>query len=116
MPQKIPSLYERYVVAYRRNQHPIASLNARLHDLALLVETARANGQDSRLVQLLDGRLWEEDAAGGLGFGLDALDEDAVQERRQGLDGLESGGLQEDKLVWCFCVELVGEDERTARS
>lgn len=37
--------------------------------------------------------LCQEDAAGGLGLRLDPLDEDAIQEWDEGLDGLDGKGL-----------------------
>jgi hypothetical protein len=57
--------------------------------LAVLVEETGANSEDLGLVLLLDGGLGEEDAGGGLGLGLDALDQDAVQEGGEGLDVAE---------------------------
>ena len=49
------------------------------------------SSEDLGLVQLLDSGLGQEDAGCGLGFGLDALDEDAVEERRDAADGLDCG-------------------------
>ena len=72
---------------YLRNQNTVTDGNAHGETVALLVESAGADGQDLGLVELLDAGLGEEDAAGGLGLGLDALDEDAVEERSQGADG-----------------------------
>lgn len=80
---------------YLWNQHLVARLHTWLDDLSLLVKSTGANGQHTRLVELLDGRLREEDASCGLGLGLDALDEDAVEEGSERLDGLESGRLLE---------------------
>jgi hypothetical protein len=76
-----------------RNQNLITRCNTRCDSLALLIEATRSNGKHTRLIELLDAALWEEDAAGGLGLGLDALDEHAVEERGEGLDGFECGGL-----------------------
>lgn len=67
--------------------------------VALLVKGAGADGEDLGLVELLNAGLGEEDAAGGLGLGLDALDEDTVQEGSEGSDGLDGGGLQQSMLV-----------------
>lgn len=57
--------------------------------LAILVEKTGANSEDLGLVLLLDGSLGEEDTGSGLGLGLDALDQDAVQEGGKGLDVAE---------------------------
>lgn len=75
------------------NQHPVTGLHAGLNDLSILSARARANSQHTALRQLLNSALGEEDAAGGLGLGLDALDKNAVEEGSEGLDGLEGGGL-----------------------
>ena len=74
-----------------RDQDLVAGLYARGNALSIFVEGAGANGEDLCFVELLDGRLGEEDAGCGLGFGLDALDEDAVEQRRDALDGLDCG-------------------------
>ena len=55
--------------------------------VALLVKSAGSNSQDLGLIKLLHARLGQEDAAGRLGIGLDALHENAVQQRDQGSDG-----------------------------
>lgn len=78
---------------YRGDQHPVASLHAHGQPLALLVQGAGADGEDLALVELLDARLGQEDAGRGLGLGLDALDQDAVQEGHERLDGSDGGGL-----------------------
>lgn len=74
-----------------RDQDLVAGLYAGGNALSILVEGTGADGEDLCFVELLDGRLGEEDAGCGLGFGLDALDEDAVEERRNALDGLDCG-------------------------
>lgn len=71
------------------DQNLIAGLHADGNAVARLVECARADSKDLSLVQLLDGGLGQEDAARGLGLGLEALDEDAIEERSEGADGLE---------------------------
>lgn len=76
------------------DQDLVAGLDAGGDALALAVKGTGANGQDLGLVELLDGRLGQEDTRGGLGLGLDALDEDAVEQGRDGADGLE-GGLEQ---------------------
>jgi len=78
---------------YRGDQDPVAGLHAHGQPLALLVQGAGADGEDLGLVELLDARLGQEDAGRGLGLGLDALDQDAVQERHERLDGSDGGGL-----------------------
>lgn len=79
--------------AYLGNQHAIARRDTHGDALAVLVEGARADGQHLGLVELLDRRLGQEDAAGGLGLGLDALDQHAVEQRDERLNRAEGGGL-----------------------
>lgn len=76
---------------YLRNQHLITRLHAGRDPLSLLINRARAHGQHLRLVEVLDGGLGQENAACGLGLGLYALHQDAVEERGDGADGLEGG-------------------------
>jgi hypothetical protein len=90
-----------------RDQHLVAGLHADFHAVAALVECAGADSEHLGLVQLLDGCLGQEDAGCGLGFGLEALHEDAVEEGREGADGLECGlgGVSVDTWVdvWARC-------------
>ena len=72
-----------------RNQNPVTLLNTHRQPVALLIHSTRTHSQDLRLVELLHAGLRKEDAAGGLGLGLDALDEDAVEEGREGADGAD---------------------------
>ena len=51
--------------------------------LAALVAGARADGDDLALLRLLLGGVGDDDAALGLLFGLDALDDDAVVQRTE---------------------------------
>ena len=83
-----------------RNQNLVAGLDRRSNALSIAVKGAGANSQNFGLVEFLDGRLGEEDAAGGLGLGLDALDEDAIEERCEGFDGLGGDGGLWWVLVW----------------
>jgi len=75
-----------------RNQNLVTGLNGRSDALAITVKSTGANSEDLCFVELLDGGLGEEDATGSLGLGLDALDEDAVEEGSEGLDGLGGDG------------------------
>jgi hypothetical protein len=75
-----------------RNQNLVAGLDGRSNALAIAVVGTGANSKNLGFVELLDGGLGEEDAAGGFGLGLDALDEDAVEEGSEGLDGLGGDG------------------------
>lgn len=75
---------------YLRNQNLITASNAHGNLISISVSSARTNGQYGGLVDLLDGAFGKEDATGGLGFGLDALNEDAVQEGNEVLDVAES--------------------------
>lgn len=85
---------------YLGDQDAVALADAHGQAVALLVEQAGADGEDLGLVELLDARLGEEDAAGSLGLGLDALDQDAVEEGREGADGANRSGL----FVACACA------------
>ena len=87
---------------YLGDQHAVAVLNTHRQPLALAVERAGADGQDLALVELLDARLGEEDARGGLGLGLDALHEHAVEQGDESLDGAERGGLVDTRIVSCL--------------
>lgn len=71
------------------NQHSVADSNAHGDALAITVQATGSNGKDLGLVELLDAGLGQEDAAGGLGLGLDALDEHAVQEGSESTDGAD---------------------------
>jgi hypothetical protein len=68
------------------NQHLVADRHAGSDPLSILVEGTGANGYNLGLVELLDGGLGQEDTGCGLGFRLDALNEDAVEERSDGAD------------------------------
>jgi len=80
----------------RRNQDPVARLDGDFDPLPILVDPAGTDSEDLRFGELLDGRLREVDASRSFGLSLDALHEDAVEERREGLDVTERGGH-------CFC-------------
>ena len=74
-----------------RDQDLVTGLYAGADALSIFVKGTGADGENFGFVELLDGGLGEEDAGCGLGFGLDALDEDAVEERRDAADGLDCG-------------------------
>ena len=74
---------------YLGDQDLVAIGNAHGKTLAILVEGTGADGENLGLVLLLDTALREEDTRGSLGLGLDALDQDAVQEGSEGLDVTE---------------------------
>lgn len=86
------------IVTYLGDEDLVTSGNAHGETLAFLVEETGANSEDMGLVLLLDGRLREEDTGGSLGLGLDALDQDAVQEGGEGLDVAEDR-LKDEKLM-----------------
>jgi hypothetical protein len=71
---------------YLRNQDLVTRLYTRGDALSILVHSTRSNSQYLGLVELLNRGLGEEDAGRCLGLGLDALDEDAVEERGDGAD------------------------------
>lgn len=91
LPQIVPSSADRASwvdgCTYLRDQDPVAVLDAHRQPLAILVQAAGPDGENLGLVELLHTRLREEDAAGGLGLGLDALDKNPVQEGDESLDG-----------------------------
>lgn len=74
---------------YLRNEDLVTGVDTHGETLAVAVKETGANGEDLGLVLLLDGSLGEEDTGGSLGLGLDALDQDAVQEGGKGLDVAE---------------------------
>ena len=62
-------------------QHPVANLDIDWDQLAGFVAAAGANRDDLALRRLFLGGIRDDDAAGGLLFGIDALDDDAVVKR-----------------------------------
>jgi len=78
---------------YLRNQNLVTGGNAHGEALAILVKGTGTNGENLGLVLLLNAALREEDAGGGLGLGLDALDQNAVQKGSEVLD------VAEDRLL-----------------
>lgn len=83
------------------NQDLVTDGDAGGNALAIAVKRSRAYGEDLGFVELLDGRLGEEDAGGGFRLGLEALDEHAVEEGGNGADGLDCRlrGLLATRLV-----------------
>src|SRR5207247_1540502 len=59
-------------------EHPVAHLDVDGDELAGLVASARAYGDDFALLRFFLGRVWNDDAACRLLLGLDALDDDAI--------------------------------------
>lgn len=88
---------------YLRNQNLVAGGDTHGDTVAILGQETRANSEDLGLVLLLDAALGEEDAGGGLGLGLDALDQDAVEEGSKALD------VAEDRLLRQKSVSCAGE-------
>lgn len=74
------------VLTYLRNQDLVARLYAWCNALSILVKCTRSNSEHLCLVQLLHSGLGKEDAGRSLGLWLEALDEDAVEERGDRLD------------------------------
>lgn len=77
-----------------RDQHLVARAHTHRYALAILVESAGTDGQDTRLVEVLDARLGQEDAAGGLSLGPRALDNHAVEKGDERLDRAKGRLLQ----------------------
>jgi hypothetical protein len=69
-----------------RNQHLIPLLNGHDYPVPALVQSTGADGENFGFAEFFDGRLGQEDAAGSLGLGFDALHEDAVEEGDEGAD------------------------------
>lgn len=65
---------------------------------AITVNGTRANSENLGNVLLLDAALREEDARGGLGLGLDTLDQDAVEEGGEVLDVTEDRLFKKESL------------------
>lgn len=76
---------------YLRNQNLVTRRDTHGNSLAIFANSTGADSEDLGLILLLDAALGEEDAGGGLGLGLDALDQDAVEEGREALDVAEDG-------------------------
>lgn len=74
---------------YLGDEDLVTGIDTHGETLALTVNETRADGEDLSFVLLLDGSLGEEDTGGSLGLGLDALDQDAVQQGGEGLDVAE---------------------------
>ena len=87
---------------YLGDQDLVAGSDTHGKALAILAEETGANGKNLGLVLLLDAALREEDTGGGLGLGLDALDQDTVQEGSQVLD------VAEDRLLKRWSVAIGG--------
>ena len=64
-------------------QHPVADLEVDRDELAGLVAAARSNRDDLALGGLFLRGVGDDDAAGGLCLGIDALDDDAVVKRAE---------------------------------
>src|SRR5258708_4823699 len=64
-------------------QHPVADLEVDRNQLAGFVAATRADGSDFALRGLFLGTVGNDDAAGSLLFGVDALDHDAVVKRTE---------------------------------
>lgn len=77
-----------------RDEDFVTGLDAHEDALAILVKGARSDGQDVGLVEFLDARFGQEDAAGGASFGLDSLHQDSIEERHKRFDGLKGSRLK----------------------
>ena len=67
----------------------VTNSNTHGQTLTISLQGTGANGENLGLVLLLDAALGQEDAGSSLGLGLDALDQDAVQEGSEVLDVTE---------------------------
>src|SRR5215203_3297149 len=64
-------------------QHAVADLEVDRNELAGFVAAAWAYGENLALRRLLLRGVWNDDAAGGLFLGVDALDDDAIVKRTE---------------------------------
>src|SRR4051812_5608438 len=64
-------------------QHAVADLDVDRDELAGFVAAARPDGRDFALRRLFLGRVGNDDAAGSLLLGIDALDDDAIVKRTE---------------------------------
>ncbi len=94
-------------VSHLGNQDTVAGLDAHWHALSILVEATRSDSEDLALVELLNASLGQEDAAGGLGLGLDPLDEHAVEERNEGPDRSDRSGLIGPNQHWLSSRDVI---------
>src|SRR5690606_31764682 len=62
-------------------QHAVAGLHVQRNELAVLVASAGADGDDLALLRLLLGGVGDDDAASGLLLGLDPAHHETVMER-----------------------------------
>jgi hypothetical protein len=59
-------------------QHPVADLDINRDELAALIATTRADGNDLSFLRFFLRGIRDDDAAAGLLFSFDALDDDAI--------------------------------------
>lgn len=87
-----------------RDQDLVAGLHAGCNALSVPVQRSGSDSDDFGLVEFLDGRLRQENTRCGLGLGLDALDENAVEERGNGADRLDGrlncAECQYEAMLW----------------
>lgn len=76
----------------------VTDSNAARNILAIPVKETRTNSENLGDILLLDAALREEDARGGLGLGLDTLDQDAVEEGGEVLDVTEDRLFKKESL------------------
>lgn len=95
--------------AYLGDQDMVTSGNAHGNLIAFRAEDTRANGEHLGDVLLLDAALGEEDSRGGLGLGLNALDQHTVEEGGKVLDVAEDRLRDAQKDMLAYGVpELTG--------
>lgn len=76
----------------------VTDSNAAGNILAIPVKQTRANSENLGDVLLLDAALREKDTRGGLGLGLDTLDQDAVEEGDEALDVTEDRLFKQESV------------------
>lgn len=85
--------------SYLRNQHTVTLSYTHRHANAIFAQGTGSNGEDLGLIELFDTGLGQEDAAGRFSLGLDALDEDAVQQGNEGLYRSDRGSLYRRQTI-----------------
>jgi hypothetical protein len=87
--QHCTSLYSSRSGSYCWDQNFVASFYAHGQTAAILADATGSNCEHLCFVELLDTALGQENTAAGLGLSAHSLDEDAIEKRREGLDGLD---------------------------
>ena len=102
---------QRRIKTHLRNQNLIPHSHRTANPLPILVQSTGSNSQHPRFIQFLHTALRKEDTRCSLGFRFDALDQDAIEEGREGFDAtmFRVGcirGCGKSALFRVHCLEL----------